>query len=45
MSHIVRVGELTVEQFLVWLYDYARENHNNDIGLALLELELQGCLD
>jgi len=43
MKHI-NISEMTVEQYLVWLYDFARENFNGDIQLALLELELQGLI-
>jgi len=29
---------------LAWLYTFANENHKGDVGLALLELELEGLL-
>jgi hypothetical protein len=35
---------LSKEEFLVWFYNYAREEHKGDLGLALLELELQGMI-
>lgn len=35
-------GQMTLEQYLAWFDDFARENFNGDKGLALLELELQG---
>lgn len=41
----MNISELTVVEFLVWLKEYARDEHNGDRGLALLELELQGMLD